>query len=206
MFNLVQPQCQCCQAHQLGALGELGGLNALFSVLMMLAAQAQKVASGDALASGQNPVFGAGQTGAGGIGLGNFLGTGSTQTGPTLARPRGEVGPKTGQLVDLGGGKRVDSSIAGNVQAMIRAAKQDGVDLQIRSAHRSRREQEVLYQKYLNGTGNLAAKPGSSNHESGLAIDFGNTPGAYAWLKKNAGRFGLKNLPSEPWHYSTNGR
>ena len=42
--------------------------------------------------------------------------------------------------------------------------------------------------------------------ESGQAIDFGNTPGAYDWLAKNAGRFGLKNLPGEPWHYSPNGR
>ena len=89
---------------------------------------------------------------------------------------------------------------------MIAAAKRDGVNLEIRSAHRSRHEQEVLYQKYLNGTGNLAAKPGTSNHESGQAIDFGNTPGAYDWLAKNAGRFGLKNLPGEPWHYSPNGR
>ncbi len=39
----------------------------------------------------------------------------------------------------------------------------------IESDWRSRAEQEVLDQKYLNGTGNLAAKPGASNHESGQA-------------------------------------
>jgi len=103
-------------------------------------------------------------------------------------------------------GKKIDASIADNFDAMVAAAKKDGVDLQISSGFRSRQEQEVLYQKYLNGTGNLAAKPGTSNHESGLAIDFKDTPGAFAWLKKNSTRFGLKNLPSEPWHYSVDGR
>jgi D-alanyl-D-alanine carboxypeptidase-like protein len=116
-----------------------------------------------------------------------------------------KVGPKTGRVVDVPGGK-VDASIADNVKKMLNDAKKDGVDLQISSSFRSREEQEKLYQSYLNGTGNLAAKPGSSNHESGLAIDFKNTSGAYDWLKKNAGRYGLKNLPSEPWHYSTNGK
>ena len=26
------------------------------------------------------------------------------------------------------------------------------------------------------------------------------------WLDANAGRFGLVNLPSEPWHWSVNGQ
>lgn len=117
----------------------------------------------------------------------------------------GKVGPKTGNLVNIPGG-RVDSSIADNVKAMTAAAKKDGVTLKISSSTRTRAEQERLYAAYKNGTGNLAAKPGTSNHESGLAIDFANTPGAWAWLKKNSEKFGLKNLPSEPWHYSTTGR
>ena len=157
------------------------------------------------------PSFGSGG-GPGSPGLGEFLGRGNQVTNSVgqdsggSQAPTGKVGPPSGNLVDFGGGMKVDASIAGNVKAMIEAAKRDGVDLKITSANRSRQEQEVLYQKYLNGTGNLAAKPGSSNHESGLAIDFTNTPGAHAWLAKNAGRFGLKNLPGEPWHYSTTGR
>ncbi len=57
------------------------------------------------------------------------------------------------------------------------------------------------------------ARPGQSMHEKGLAIDF--TSGgsliqsrdspAFKWLQQNAGRFGLRNLPAEPWHWSTNG-
>jgi D-alanyl-D-alanine carboxypeptidase len=51
-------------------------------------------------------------------------------------------------------------------------------------------------------------------HEQGLAIDFSyngslissrSNPG-FRWLAANAGRFGLRNLPEEPWHWSTNGR
>ncbi len=45
-------------------------------------------------------------------------------------------------------------------------------------------------------------------HERGLAIDFAacstrSTP-CYQWLSRNAARFGLHDLPSEPWHWSTN--
>ena len=57
------------------------------------------------------------------------------------------------------------------------------------------------------------ARPGSSLHERGLAIDFTyngrlissrSSPG-FVWLANNAGRYGFYNLPSEPWHWSTNG-
>ena len=159
---------------------------------------------------GGNPMMGNGSPLGGFLGGGSSPGSFSSAGGYPGGYPGspggGANGQPTGNLVDLGGGKKVDASIAGNVQAMIQAARRDGVDLKINSAHRSRQQQEVLYQKYLNGTGNLAARPGTSNHESGLAIDFSNTRGAHAWLARNAGRFGLKNLPGEPWHYSTTGR
>lgn len=65
------------------------------------------------------------------------------------------------------------------------------------------------------------ARPGSSEHEKGLAVDFtwqgqticyprsstrctGNA--AFDWLQANAARFGFHNLPSEAWHWSTTGR
>ena len=57
------------------------------------------------------------------------------------------------------------------------------------------------------------ARPGSSLHEQGLAIDFSvngkyiesRSSAPYRWLAANAGRFGFSNLPSEPWHWSTTG-
>lgn len=57
------------------------------------------------------------------------------------------------------------------------------------------------------------ARPGQSMHEWGLAIDFtldgrliqSETNPGFRWLATNAGRFGLRNLAGEPWHWSTNG-
>ena len=57
------------------------------------------------------------------------------------------------------------------------------------------------------------ARPGQSMHERGLAIDFTyegrvissrSSPG-FQWLAGHAGSYGFTNLPSEPWHWSTNG-
>jgi len=58
------------------------------------------------------------------------------------------------------------------------------------------------------------ARPGASMHERGLAVDFTGAGGSsvtstgaeFAWLSAHAGTYGLSNLPSEPWHWSTNGR
>ena len=205
-FNVSRPQI-LGQPNSTAAIQMLM-LQMMMSMATILASMMNQQGS---VMPGGAPNFGGG-SGSGSPGLNGFLG-GSAQPGNTgsqrATNPQSATassGKPSGNLVDLGGGKKVDASIAGNVKAMIEAAKRDGVDLKITSAHRSREQQEVLYQKYLNGTGNLAAKPGTSNHESGLAIDFTNTPGAHAWLAKNAGRFGLKNLPGEPWHYSTTGR
>ena len=56
------------------------------------------------------------------------------------------------------------------------------------------------------------AIPGTSNHEKGLAIDFttgGSTINSgstgFNWLVANASKYGLKNLPSESWHWSVTG-
>ena len=55
--------------------------------------------------------------------------------------------------------------------------------------------------------------PGRSMHEKGLAIDItcsgvlirDRASPCFAWLAGNAAGFGFYNLPSEPWHWSTNG-
>lgn len=170
---------------------------------------------------GSNPSFGSGGIPQGFPAPGPFLGGAGVQRqlsgspageSPRSSRPSSDVNggqtnsaSPTGNIVNVPGG-RVDASIAGNVRAMMDAARRDGVSLEIRSSFRSRAEQERLYRAYQNGTGNLAARPGTSNHESGQAIDFKNTPGAWNWLRNNAERFGLRNLPGEPWHYSTTGR
>ena len=58
------------------------------------------------------------------------------------------------------------------------------------------------------------ARPGRSNHERGLAIDFtyngriisSRGSAVFQALQRIAPRFGFKNLPSEPWHWSVDGR
>ncbi|MBK7720833.1 MAG: D-alanyl-D-alanine carboxypeptidase family protein [Austwickia sp.] len=54
------------------------------------------------------------------------------------------------------------------------------------------------------------ARPGQSMHEQGLAIDFRplrgvSRPDMYRWLRAHAREYGLYQLPSENWHYSTTG-
>ena len=68
--------------------------------------------------------------------------------------------------------------------------------------------QQQLVVRGINNEGVLAAM-----HEIGEAIDFtveGRTVDraspAFVWLGANADRFGFYNLPSEPWHWSSNGR
>lgn len=121
----------------------------------------------------------------------------SAASGKVVNTPDGPMVSRQGHLISV--------RIADAFDKLDAAAKAAGIDLQINEGYRSYAEQEKLYQAYLNGTGAVAAKPGTSNHEKGLAIDFVNTPGAYDWLKANASKFGLYNYPPEPWHYSING-
>jgi len=85
------------------------------------------------------------------------------------------------------------------------ASTVDGVTFQVNSAWRSYASQAVLYAKYRAGTGNLAAPPGYSSHEAGLAVDVesaGGTNAAVRWLRVNAGRYGFAaTVKSEPWHW-----
>ncbi|MCP5030078.1 MAG: hypothetical protein GY929_27735 [Actinomycetia bacterium] len=58
-----------------------------------------------------------------------------------------------------------------------------------------------------------AARPGFSQHEAGLAVDFTYKGAvishqysvAFVWMNGNAHRWGFYNLPGEPWHWSTTG-
>ncbi|TNE50173.1 MAG: hypothetical protein EP343_09590 [Deltaproteobacteria bacterium] len=100
-------------------------------------------------------------------------------------------------------GKPVEVRTADAFRRMREAAAQDGVNIRINSGFRSNSEQAELYRRYQNGTGNLAARPGHSNHQNGRALDL-NTRDASVlnWLNRNAARFGFeRTVPSEPWHW-----
>ncbi len=50
---------------------------------------------------------------------------------------------------------------------------------------------------------NRAARPGTSNHQSGHALDLNTSaPGVLSWLNANGARFGFsRTVPSEAWHW-----
>jgi hypothetical protein len=123
------------------------------------------------------------------------------------------------------GGITVDSSIAEQVRQLLAAASAAGLRLtgygyrdinaqiQLRRQNCGTSDYAVWYAP-ADSCRPPTARPGYSMHERGLAIDFQSNgsfinsrsnPG-YIWLVANAGRFGFFNLPSEPWHWSTNGR
>ena len=120
------------------------------------------------------------------------------------------AGPSSNQVVNSGGvptvlrqGKPIGAAIAPQFDAMVKAAQASGVNLQIEDGYRSPAQQQALWNANPNPT--MVARPGTSEHEKGDAIDFKNTPGAFAWLQQNSTRFGFHNYPPEPWHYSTSG-
>lgn len=80
---------------------------------------------------------------------------------------------------------------------------ESGGAITISSGRRSREEQQRLYERYRAGKGPLAAKPGTSRHEHGEAIDFG---GDMELLARLGRKYGLSNsVPGEPWHWTLGG-
>jgi len=76
-----------------------------------------------------------------------------------------------------------------------------GKKLQINSAMRTREEQERLYALFQSGKGLPAARPGTSSHEKGQAVDIQNynDPAAVAALNKQ-GLF--QTVKGDPPHFS----
>ncbi len=87
------------------------------------------------------------------------------------------------------------------------AADRAGVSLSIRSGFRTMEEQRHLYDCYVTrrcNNGNLAAKPGYSNHQNGEALDLATSN--WSWVRSTAGTYGFRaTVPSERWHYEYSG-
>jgi len=74
--------------------------------------------------------------------------------------------------------------------------------------------QYALYRAPPSSCSPPTARPGTSNHEGGLAVDFScaddkpmtHASPCFRWLAGHAPAYGLHNLPSEPWHWSVTGR
>lgn len=93
--------------------------------------------------------------------------------------------------------------------------QQFGYHIPVTEGGRSYERQQQLYNLYLQGRGNLAARPGTSLHESGRAVDLGGpftnaNSREHIWLQQNAHRWGYKwtgkNFSQfEPWHWEWHG-
>ena len=106
-------------------------------------------------------------------------------------------------------------------------AKNDGIYLIINSSYRTYEEQQSVYDGYKNSYGttyadSIAARPGYSEHQTGLSLDifsteytttanFKGSP-AYEWLVNNAYQYGfiqryeedteeLTGFSEEAWHW-----
>ncbi len=124
-----------------------------------------------------------------------------------------------------GNGIKVHESIVAQVQALLTDAAAAGFDLggggyRDPAAQIATRKSNcgtstyAIYQMPASQCSPPTARPGQSMHERGLAIDFtaggqlirSRSSAAFVWLKNNAAKYGFYNLPSEPWHWSVNGR
>ncbi len=129
------------------------------------------------------------------------------------------------EIVVAAKGIEVHVSIVANVRQLLADAAADGIDLagggyrdpaQQIAVRRNNcgTSQYAIYEMPSSQCSPPTARPGRSQHEQGKAIDFTyngalirsrSGPG-WAWLNANANKYGLYNLPSEPWHWSVNGR
>lgn len=124
--------------------------------------------------------------------------------------------------------RQMRKEAAGALEKMFAGAKKDGISLAGVSAYRSHATQKTLFNNYVKKDGEEKARmysavPGTSEHETGLAIDVSGSDGKCAaqdcfagtkeaqWLAKHASEYGfivryLKGKESitgyqyEPWH------
>lgn len=149
----------------------------------------------------------------------------SRRAGPSASRSSGGGSrPTSNPNLRTVRGITVAASIADNLEAMLNAS--DGAGLRLGGSGWRSSEGQVqtrrqncgtsdydVYEKPASQCSPPTARPGQSMHEQGLAVDFTNNGAlinsrsnpAFQWLSANASRYGFYNLPSEPWHWSTNG-
>ena len=138
--------------------------------------------------------------------------------------PRGYVPPGLVSTARAGAndGHLVRRLVIRDLRAMVSAAREDGVTLEVTSGYRSYDGQASLHRHYADLLGPAdgllrAARPGHSEHQLGTALDFAAAPGAHAWLGGNGWRYGfLVSYPAgqrdvscytdEPWHLRYYGR
>jgi zinc D-Ala-D-Ala carboxypeptidase len=108
-------------------------------------------------------------------------------------------------LSQVGGTRhRLWAPAADSMTRLMADAQRAGVTIGITDSYRSYTEQvDLARRKGLYSQGGLAAKPGTSDHGWGMAVDLDLNPKAQAWMRANAARYGFKeDTPREPWHWA----
>lgn len=124
------------------------------------------------------------------------------------------------ELIELSNGEKVDARIYPDLQQMFDDARRLGYSLKVRSGYRTYDRQKELWEERAETAGGgskLVQKPGTSEHQTGLAVDV-NVSGKtkrdvlYAWLKENSYKYGfilrypqgkedITGIGYEPWHF-----
>lgn len=129
-------------------------------------------------------------------------------------------------------GIQVDTRIIAELKLLLQAAQNDGVKLWLSSGYRSSSKQKELYERKVTEyhqrglsaieaeacAATIVARPGTSEHQLGLAIDFNGVLSSfkgtkgYQWLLNNAAEYGfilrypedkyeITGVIFEPWHF-----
>ncbi|CZT55047.1 D-alanyl-D-alanine carboxypeptidase [Eubacteriaceae bacterium CHKCI005] len=141
--------------------------------------------------------------------------------------------PELSTIESGGSGKfYLDSRAADDFDAMMAAAKKDGMNLYVSSSYRTPAYQKNLFEKRVkaamangesraeaeNTVAKETARPGTSDHMLGLAVDFNGVKNAfkdtkeYDWLIEHCAEYGfilrypedkvdITKVSYEPWHY-----
>lgn len=142
------------------------------------------------------------------------------------SRPLSPIDYAPNDLVDTGNGQLMRQEAAAALQEMIKAAAADGLSIQPLSGYRSYQTQQTVYSREVATYGQAvadtqSAKPGHSEHQTGLSMDvggggcgiedcFGNTTEG-KWVAANAYTYGfiirypegkqsITGYRYEPWH------
>jgi len=130
---------------------------------------------------------------------------------------------KSGSYLVNRTGLMLRKEAAASLEEMAQASRKEGVRLTASSAYRSYSYQVQVYERNVKEMGKEAAdresaRPGLSQHQLGLVVDFGSITDAFTgtkeevWLVKNAWRYGwIISFPKdmedvtgyrwESWHY-----
>jgi zinc D-Ala-D-Ala carboxypeptidase len=150
--------------------------------------------------------------------------------------PAGYAPPDLVAVANAGisGGGQVRATMIPDLKALAKAARSAGLPLAVKSAYRSEARQQAVYDDWVRTSGETAARqfsarPGHSEHQLGLAVDFAAEGGTAPWdesfeqtaqghwLAEHAADYGfVMSYPRgaepvtcyayEPWHFRWVGR